>query len=520
MAKISIPILFSQQFKIDPQLLDEKDIFDPILNIDAKLFIDPTLLQYSEHEIIKKNATDEFRQFCENILSLLEESKAKDDIAYKAAAKQIQVKEIAGTCLGYGINSISGRSISEKSRDKIIYTANEIIKIGIKKPELFILLPLFEEGIGADTISDITTAAIQKALFAFTLSKAQELGIRTTRCTYNGETIEIIRNPLQKKILPIVLLPRDILRKLPFASTWDDILEASRFNNSLRIKVNHYISMTWKAKTKKEKERQLAVVMRNKDGINTLIEVLNKSKVESYDFETDEEKVMFPRRISEIVFENPLPLTLRNNTVEGLKEVVKTIIDQFKFLIESKGINTLLWKGKLNPNYEKTTQKIFLSVAYSYCRANDIDINPEMDSGRGYVDFKFSKGFFKKIIVEIKHSSNPNISDGFSEQLQLYKKAEETAHGYYVIVDVGGMGKKYEKLTEMYNNDYEKRAEIIYIDGRLKPSASKIKSKGMKNDAKILDVNFEIPEIDLKEMDQILDDIIKNLDELSGGCNE
>jgi hypothetical protein len=137
-------------------------------------------------------------------------------------------------------------------------------------------------------------------------------------------------------------------------------------------------------------------------------------------------------------------------------------------------------------------------------------MNPEMDSGRGYVDFKFSKGFLKKIIVEIKHSSNPSISDGFSEQLQLYKKAEETAHGYYVIVDVGGMGKKYEKLTEMYNNDYEKRAEIIYIDGRLKPSASKIKSKRKKINTKI----------DLKEIDQVLDNTIRNLDKLSEDCND
>jgi hypothetical protein len=519
MARISSPILFSQQFNIDPQLLDEKGIFDPILNIDTKLFIDPTLLQQSEHDLIKNQAANEFRQFCENILSLLEESKTKGDFAYNSAARQIQVREIEGTCLGYGTNSISGRSISQKSRDKIIYTANEIIKIGIKKPELFILLPLFEEGIGADTISDITTAAIQKALFAFALSKAKELNIETTKCIYNGEAMEIIKNPLQKKISPILLLPRDILRKLPFASTWDDIIEAANFNNFLRIKVNHYISMTWKAKTKKEKERQLASLMKNKDGINTLIEVINGSKTVPYDFVTDDEGVMFLRRITKIVSENPLKISSKNNTIHELKDVVKTIIEQFKFLIEKKGINILLWKGKSGPNNEKITQKIFLTAAYSYCKANDIDINPEMDSGRGNVDFKFSRGFHKKVIVEIKHSYNTNIIGGFSEQLQLYKNAEETVHGYYVIVDVGGLGKKYEKLTEMYNNNYEKRAEIIYIDGRLKPSASKIRSKGKKNDIDFGIPDFEFPEIDLKEIEQSLDDTIKNLDELLGDHN-
>jgi hypothetical protein len=523
MAKITCPVLFSQCFNIDPRILDEKGIFDPILNIDTKLFIDPTLLQQSEHKFIKDQAAKEFRQFCENIFSLLEESKVKDDFAYNAAVKQIQVKEIAGTCLGYGTNSITGRSISQKSRDKIIYTASEILKIGIKKPELFILLPLFEEGIGADTISDITTAAIQKALFAFTLDMAKELKIKTPKCTYNGETIEIIRNPLQRKISPILLLPRDILRKLPFASTWDDIIEAADFNSSLRTKVNHYISLAWesKVKTKKEMEKRLAVLMKTKNGIDTLIEVVNKSKVQPYDFERDEEGVMFPRRIAEIISENPLEISSKNNTVSELNEVVKTIIEQFKFLIENKGVNTLLWKGKSEPNNEKITQKIFLTVAYSYCKANDIDINPEMDSGRGNVDFKFSKGFYKKIVVEIKHSYNQKIIDGFSEQLQLYKKAEETTHGYYIIVDVGGMGNKYDKLTELYNNDFEKRADIIYVDGRLKPSASKIKSKNKQNNIEIPDITFEVsdiefpeikmPEIILEEHNIIIDDTIKEI---------
>jgi hypothetical protein len=376
-------------------------------------------------------------------------------------------------------------------------------------------LPLFEEGIGADTISDITTAAIQKALFAFTLSKAKELNIETTKCIYNGETIEIIRNPLQRKISPILLLPRDILRKLPFASTWDDVIETAQFNNFLRIRINRYISMIWKAKTKKEKERQLARLMKNKDGINTLIEIVNKSKITPYDFETDDEGVMFPRRIAGIISENPLEISSKNNTSDELKNIVKTIIGQFKFLIENKGVNALLWKGKLDPNNEKTTQKIFLLVAYIYCKANDIDMNPEMDSGRGNVDFKFSRGFNKKVIVEIKHSYNTNIIDGFSEQLQLYKKAEETVQGFYVIVDVGGIGKKYEKLTEMYNNDPEKKAEIIYVDGSIKPSASKIKSKNRKTDIKFDLPDIKIPEIEFPEIkmtDDCLQEYMTDLD--------
>jgi hypothetical protein len=519
MAKISSPILFSQQFNIDPQILDNEGIFDPILNFDTKLFIDPLLLEKSKHKIIRKQAENELKTFYNNLLALLEESKSKDDFAYKSALKQLPQREIEGTCLGYGTNSISGRSMTTPNKEKIINTASEIIRLGIKKPELFIILPLFEEGIGSDTISDITTYAIQKSLFKFTSDTAKKLGVKTIKYSINGEIIDIIKNPLRKKTSPILLLPQDILRKLPFATTWDEIEDAARVNHELRAKFNRYITALWKAKTKKEKNKQLATLMKTQDGINTLIEITQKSDIKPYDFGSDKESIMFVRHVAEVINTNPLKLSVNNNDYNELKNIVKTIIEQFKFLIENKGINNLLWNDK-KPNTEKTTQKIFLTVAYSYCKANDIDINPEMDSGVGNVDFKFSKGFSKKIIVEIKHSTNSNVINGFTTQLELYKKAEETLCGYYVVVDVGFLGKKLDKLYELYNDNPDKKADIIYVDGRLKKSASKRKSlydvdlfedsmteKSDDLSSAIETYDFTIPEIEIPNIKIDIDDL-------------
>jgi hypothetical protein len=477
LAKIKSPILFSQHFGIDPQVLDVEGIFDPILNLDTKLFIDPLLLEKSNHDLIKNQATSELNAFYENILSLLKLSKIKNDFAYKSALNQLPQKEIEGTCLGYGTNSISGRSISIINREKIIETASEIIKLGIMDPELFIILPLFNKGIGSDTISDITTSAIKKSLIEFTSQVANKFGIRTKKYSIDGEIVEIIKNPLRKKTSPIILLPCDILRKLPFATTWEEIEDAAYKNNQLRAKFNRYLGRLFKAKTKAEKERQLAVLMKNQDGMNTLFEIIKKTNIKPYDFKTDAESIMFIRHVAEVINNNPLGLSAVNNDINDLKNIVKTIIDQFKFLIENKGMNSLLWKDKKNPNTEKTAQKIFHLVAYCYCKANDIDINPEMDTGIGNVDFKFSKGFSKKVIVEIKLSTNYNIINGFSTQLNLYKKSEETLSGYYIIINVGNMGKKLENLYEIYNADKAKKSERFYIDALFKPSASKEKQK-------------------------------------------
>ena len=402
MAKIISPVLFSQYFKLDLKTLENENIFDPILNNDTLLFIDPLLLEKSEHKIIRAQSSAQLEKFYENIISLLEISKQKDDFAYNSAFNLIPAKEVDGTFLGYGTNSSSGRGISKINRERIIETACEILKIGIKDPELFIILPLFNKGIGSDTISDITTAAIKKSLLDFTAQYATKLKIKTMNYSIDGEEVQIIKNPFRRKIAPILLLPCDILRKLPFATSWDEIENATYENNELRAKFNKYIGRLFKAKTKNQRHQQLASLMKNKDGINTLLEIIKASKIYPYDFKSDKECIMFVRHVSEIITKNNLDLSSNNNDINDLKNIVIKIIEQFKFLIEEKGMNTLLWKDKKSPNKEETAQKIFHTVADSYCRANNIDINREMHTGIGNVDFKFSQGFSKRIIVEIK----------------------------------------------------------------------------------------------------------------------
>jgi hypothetical protein len=47
--------------------------------------------------------------------------------------------------------------------------------------------------------------------------------------------------------------------------------------------------------------------------------------------------------------------------------------------------------------------------------------------------------------VEIRHSYNQKIIEGYSVQLQAYKKSEEILNGFYVIIDVEGGWEKGRK---------------------------------------------------------------------------
>lgn len=117
-------------------------------------------------------------------------------------------------------------------------------------------------------------------------------------------------------------------------------------------------------------------------------------------------------------------------------------------------------------------------MAYSHCKANDIDVSPEIDTGNGKIDFKFSAGFKARVLVEIKLSRNPKLVDGFTKQLADYKTSQQTMRAFYVVIDVGGMGKKDKKLIAEINDakkHNEPVSELCFINGELPTPPSKLK---------------------------------------------
>jgi hypothetical protein len=92
------------------------------------------------------------------------------------------------------------------------------------------------------------------------------------------------------------------------------------------------------------------------------------------------------------------------------------------------------------------------------------------------VDFKFSVGHQVKVLVETKLSTNWNLVGGYEKQLEAYKESEQTMRAVYLVVDVGGMGKKDERLIGARNERRKKGepvSDIVFVDAAIKPSASK-----------------------------------------------
>lgn len=485
MAKIKRPILFSRHFKIGSAKLRSLGAINPALNVDTALFIDPLLLAHSNQEEIREAAEKAYKEYFSDIIKLLVACKRPDDsdICWKEAAKRLKFKEVKGTCLGYGTQSISGSALGPQLQAKVLQTAWEIVQKGVTDPDLFCLLPLLEEGMGSDRISDMTTNIILPYLSSYTERVVSHFDqIPVEDFDINGKMYKLPVNPFLRSRTPVLLVPNDVVRSLPISLSYQDIDDVCQHNETLRKKINDHIGKIWFEKlteaTKNHDKRELRdFVLDEKTRLEVMIDALKQVPPISYDIDRDPEGVHRWLLVGETIAESE-PFYLEpptEPTLAELKRIVLSIVAQFKNLVENKGLWKEVWDGtKRRP--EKSIQRIFFAIADTYCQTNDIDISPEVDSGTGPVDFKFSQGYTARYLVEVKLSDNPKLVPGYQKQLEAYKLAESTTAASYLVVEVNDITEKRKDISRISGEFLKGGTQpslVHYVNARPQQSASK-----------------------------------------------
>ncbi len=470
------PVLFSKHFKIDPKKLDAANLLDTILNSDTKLFIDPLLIYKSQNPLIKRDGRKAIEQSFNNVIGLVDISKAEGDAAWKGAFKALNLDERAETSLGHGGAGTSGRTPPAKVRNGILRTAKQIITLGEKNPDMIPLMGLFEEGVGPDILSDMTTNFILPILCEITEQFCSANGVPSRAFGPRYSNRNLPENPYRPDE-PVVLVPRDLLRDLPLAADWSDVSRVVLEVQEVRDAVNQMFGNFAKANVT-DKKRAIREISLKSVRILRLIISAVAGASESYDEKADLDGFYQFRKI---LYQDPQvfagmvkpPATMDAAT---LRSTVLSIIDQFKKLVEHNNMWELLWNGD-SPRHERASQLLFFAVANVMCAVNNVDISPETNSGGGPVDFKFSTGFHGRLVVEMKLSKG-TVESGYKNQLKIYKDAAATSAGIFVVMDIGGMGMKLRKIQRMRDVAIaagEQADDIIVIDAKRKASASKRK---------------------------------------------
>ncbi|MCB1055595.1 MAG: hypothetical protein KDD11_08805 [Acidobacteria bacterium] len=477
MARVSTPERFSDVFEVSPEALKAAGCLDPTLAVDSKLFIDPLLFEASNQAEFSETAAKAYREHFERVIKLLASSRREEDVAWRSARRQLTFHEISGTCLGYGASSISGSGFGTSLTNLVVSVGKQIVDLGVTDPDLFAAMALFEGGIGADRLSDMATNVVWPALVDFNERVLRDLGLKGEHFYIRGKEGKFVRNPLQERRTPVILVARDVLRALPIAADWDDIADAALESDQIRDRVNRHIAHIWAAKTNRDKTELRNEALASREAFEVLLAAIHAVPTDAYDLDSDPDGYLAWSQAINISKRYPLNLSKPQRlSPEAAEQVVTEIVAQFRHLIEERGLNRELYRGDGSPRHESTAQRLFFAVSYSYCKANDLDVSPELDTGNGRIDFKFSQGFECRVLVEIKLSSNPKVVAGYERQLESYKAAEETARALYVLIDVGKMGTKLEKLFQVRNTrreDGSRLSAIEVIDALVRATASK-----------------------------------------------
>lgn len=465
---------FNQVLDVSAKILDQEKIFNGFIGVDSGLYLDPRLLKKACIQELK-GSYENFRKHFEKIIKILVKSKSREDIFFRNAVKLLTFKEPGFLSLGYSSEGNSGRGIGPELAKKMAVTAREIIDVGITDPELFEILGLLEENIGADRISDMTARLILPDLAKYSENNAAKLKLESQTVELGGTEYLLPINKKKKK--PLILIPQEILNDLPVANDRSDIDEVVDHNSELRSQINSMIGEEWKKASKSLSKRELKqLFLENPDALRELIELYKASRAEPYDFLEDPLGEFNWLEIAQ-EYSEKYPLSIEGSKVvapEKILEIVVEICNHFKKLVEKNGLSIVFWDKDNKCKHERFAQRLFFGISEAYCNANSLDLSPESDAGRGPVDFKVSNGK-TKVNVEIKYTKN-NLSHAYETQLPIYNEAEGARHSILLIIRNTDTIKAFENLEKQRERDINSGKEvpkIIMVDGRIKPSASK-----------------------------------------------
>lgn len=462
--------------KIDPKVYAATGAFDPVLTIDTRMFIDPRLLARTTVPELTDSYTRVGKHF-EDVMRVVKQITKEGDPFWKAADKLLTFPEVKGLCIGYAKSGSSGSGMGGELRHELLENIWKIVSAGVDDPVLFELVGIFQDKVGADRISDMIAKITSPDLIAFTQRVCSDCGIPMESMTIAKHMLQedLPKNPITGS--PIILVPMEILSNLPEASYYGDIASVADYNEELRMELNARIGGALSTVALAEKKKILReTFVRHPEVLKDLIKTYIESVTEFYDFNCDPSgEVIWYRTSKTVVNEYPLDLKLtKNPSLDEVEGIVLQICDRFRTLIEDNQLAKLLYDDHGKTKHESAAQLLFFGIATTYCLANNLDISPESDAGRGPVDFKFSNGAKGKVLVEIKLTSNNQLQHGFESQLPIYMKAEGTSRGVYLVIDNSGCSEaRMKRFLECVKKAPQNSLQVIMVDGSVRKSASK-----------------------------------------------
>lgn len=482
-------IYFSDFFGVSPKILDKYGAFNISLINDLPLFVDPFLLFNSKKPEYKKQH-DKIIEY----LRFLRDKSTDVNLDKGLIQSWYLFPEVKQNWLGFSKVGNSGAGLREDFALALHKNLHAIFtNFGAEKVTHgghLEKLCLIKEGVGRDKISDFTTNLIKDYLLNFTQEFAKKniapnlrktVAINKASFNYDTETWEsnLFDLPFHSGNY-VLLTPKDILTKDELWINKPDLyndfqrIPSSIPNEQLRSQINNYFRSLLPKRPKSQDYKSATSMV-----INKFPEILDyyiryKEDNGNQAVNISSEKVVFAERqyIQQI---KQLSDALREQSsfYESSGKTHQEAMARVRFLkdvIENKdGYRYFYMDGQ--PIERESDLQIMYRLTWF---ASNLDVNREVNNGRGPVDFKVSEGSKDSTLVEFKLAKNTQLERNLQNQVEIYKKASGSQFAIKVILYF--TNRELLKIKNILQRlKLSDDSNIVLIDARRdnKPSASK-----------------------------------------------
>ena len=483
-------IYFSDYFRIDKDILDKYGAFDISLINDLPVFVDPSLLFASE-----KKEYQELHDKIIEYIAFLRDMSQNGEIRLGLLKSWFQFPEVKQNWLGYSKTGNGGRGLgsqfAEALNENLYSIFSNFGEEQVTQGSHLEKLCLIKRNVGRDMISDFTTNLIKGFLCEYTqrfaleyLDPSQISPINVSHAAFNYNLRKWMPKIYKLPYIDndyVLLTPKDILTK---DDTWisrHDFFEdfstitSSISNEELRAQINEYFIRALPKHEPKKEDYEIArnlTLSKFPEIVDYYIKYKEDNGDKARDISSDNVKA------AEFLFIEKI-----HNFVEMLEEqnqFTKVKWDTFeetyqrvmylKQVIENNDGYRIFYIDGEPVKREADLQLMFKLTWF----ATPSDFNSEVNNGGGPVDFKISRGFKDKTLVEFKLASNGKLKQNIENQVERYQEANQTDKAIKVILyfDESELIKTNKVLKEL---GLKEGKNIVLISAEKRVSASNIK---------------------------------------------
>ena len=367
-----MPRKYSDYFEIDPILLKEYGVLDGYTDIDSRFYIDPSLLEQinvNEFKSAKLLFENKFREIRDQIVKSINIG----DPEYVKAEKLLIFRESNAIRLGYANNNY-GRGIGDKLAKSICKNIFDILKTqNNTDSNMLKYIFIFQEGFGADFISDMTAKIIIECFYQYTNNIIEKLKLDDKHIFVLENGIKVLKMNDEK----LCFVPRDILTNIPIVSSFFSVNDLLAHNAELRARVNaKVVEALMKPQRRSIKKRLYKSLLKtNYNDIQMIYDNLPKN---SYDFDKDPSNLMKWQGIADNYNIDQIVKKIATSTLT-ISEFILTIINSIS--ISDIGSFYLSYSYRMRRNH---LSLIYLSIIEKVIGGlslqNQISIKPKGSS--------------------------------------------------------------------------------------------------------------------------------------------